>query len=166
MNQRTFNSALLLGVTAGLRSMMAPALLSLAAQRPGSQRNWLLASPRTASVLATLAVGELVVDKLPFTPSRISPALLSGRLLSGAMCGAAVAREDETGGALLGIAGALAGSFAGYLIRKGLGRASRVPDALLGLAEDGVALAVGTAAASMESDEQRAAYEVPSAHVA
>lgn len=153
MNQRTFNSALLFGVTAGLRSMTAPALLSQTARRPGSRRHWLLASPQTARVLTTMAVGELVFDKLPFAPKRIAPAGLSGRLLSGAMCGAAVMREDERAGALLGMAGALVSSFAGYAIRMGVGRASRLPDALIGLMEDGLAIGIGMAAVSMESNE-------------
>ena len=166
MNQRTFNSALLLGVTTGLRSMMAPALLSLSAQQPGTERHWLLASPKTARVLTTMAAGELVFDKLPSVPSRISPASLSGRLLIGAMCGAAVSRDDESGGALLGIAGALVGSFAGYWIRKGAGRVSGIPDALIGLMEDGVAIGIGVAATSTKSEAAESVVRAPRSRVA
>jgi uncharacterized membrane protein len=57
MNQRSFNSALLFGVTAGLRSMTAPALLALAQQQPGKQRHWLMADRRVARALTTMAVG-------------------------------------------------------------------------------------------------------------
>jgi uncharacterized membrane protein len=166
MDQRTFNSALLIGVTAGLRAMTAPALLSLAEQEPGKGRHWLLASPQTARVLTTMAVGELVFDKLPFAPRRIAPAGLSGRLLSGAMCGAMVSRDDERAGALLGIAGALVSSFAGYAIRKGIGRASRLPDALIALVEDGLAIGIGLAAANMQSGEAESVVDMRSAHVA
>lgn len=151
MKKRSFTSALLLGVTAGLRTMTAPAALALARQQPGAERIWFLDSPRTVRVLTGLAVGELVFDKLPFAPKRIAPAALSGRLLSGAMCGAAVAPEDETAGALLGIAGALASSFAGYFLRRRLGRVRGVPDALIGLSEDAVAIGIGLVATSLES---------------
>lgn len=165
MNQRTYTSALLLGITAGLRSMTAPASLALAQQQPGAAKNWLLGSPRIARVLTILALGELVFDKLPFAPKRIAPAGLSGRLLSGAMCGAAVVDEDQASGALLGVAGALASSFAGYAMRKAAVRASGVPDALVAVAEDGLAIGLGTVAASMGSDA-KGELQAPLAHVA
>jgi uncharacterized membrane protein len=165
MNQRTYTSALLLGVTAGLRTMTAPASLALAQQQPGAAKNWLLGSPRTARVLTILALGELIFDKLPFAPKRIAPAGLSGRVLSGAMCGAAVVDEHQATGALLGVAGALASSFAGYAIRKAAVRASGVPDALVALAEDGLAIGIGTVAASMGS-EAKGELRTPWAHVA
>jgi uncharacterized membrane protein len=167
MNQRSFNSALLFGVTAGLRSMTAPALLALAQQQPGKQRHWLMADRRVARALTTMAVGELVFDKLPFAPNRIAPAGLSARMLIGAMCGAAASRDDEKAGALVGMAGALVSSFVGYALRKGIGRASRVPDALVALAEDGVAIAIGmTAAAGMNGEEEAIHFREPTAHVA
>jgi uncharacterized membrane protein len=166
MNQRSFNSALLFGVTAGLRSMTAPALLALGQQQAGARRIWLLSNPRTARVLIGLAVGELVLDKLPFAPNRISPGALSGRLLSGAMCGAAVAREDQQAGALLGIAGALVSSFAGYAIRKSAVRASGLPDALVALAEDVLAIGTGMAAAAMESEGGAKEFELARERVA
>jgi uncharacterized membrane protein len=136
--------------------MTAPASLALAQQQPGAARNRLLGSPQAARVLTILALGELIFDKLPFAPKRIAPAGLSGRLLSGAMCGAAAAGADQTTGALLGIAGALASSFAGYAIRKSAGRASGVPDALVGLAEDAVAIGIGMVAASMQMQGEEA----------
>jgi uncharacterized membrane protein len=160
MNQRSFNSALLLGVTAGLRTMTAPASLALAQQQPGAERIWLLESPRAARLLTTLAIGELIFDKLPFAPKRIAPAGLSGRLLSGAMCGAAVAREDQAAGALLGMAGALASSFAGYFLRKRAGQASGVPDAVIGLFEDCAAVGIGLVAASLEGQRAESEYQV------
>jgi uncharacterized membrane protein len=166
MNQRSFNSALLFGVSAGLRSMTAPALLALAEQEKGADRHWLLADPRTGRVLSTMAVGEMIFDKLPFAPNRIAPAGLSARLLSGAMCGAAVAREDETGGALLGIAGALVSSFAGFAIRKGARRVSGLPDLLVALVEDGLAVGIGLAAATMQSPEETLRFRKPSRRVA
>jgi len=117
-------------------------------------------------VLSTMAVGEMIFDKLPFAPNRIAPAGLSARLLSGAMCGAAVAREDETGGALLGIAGALVSSFAGFAIRKGARRVSGLPDLLVALVEDGLAVGIGLAAATMQSPEETLRFRKPSRRVA
>jgi uncharacterized membrane protein len=167
MNQRKFTSALLLGLAAGLRSMMAPASLALSQQRPGNSRIWLLSSPRTARVLTVLALGELVFDKLPFAPSRTSPGGLSGRLLSGAMCGAAVVPEDQAAGALLGAAGALTSSFAGYALRKGVVRVSGVPDPLVALAEDMLALGIGmVGAAESQSWQGASEFEAPRSHVA
>jgi len=88
-------------------------------------------------------------------------------MLIGAMCGAAASRDDEKAGALVGMAGALVSSFVGYALRKGIGRASRVPDALVALAEDGVAIAIGmTAAAGMNGEEEAIHFREPTAHVA
>jgi hypothetical protein len=77
-----------------------------------------------------------------------------------------VSRDDERAGALLGIAGALVSSFAGYAIRKGIGRASRLPDALIALVEDGLAIGIGLAAANMQSGEAESVVDMRSAHVA
>jgi len=165
MNQRSFTSALLLGVTAGLRTMTAPAALSLAQQEPGAERIRLLDSPRAARILTTLAAGELLFDKLPFAPNRIAPAGLSGRLLSGAMCGAAVVREDAAAGALVGMAGALASSFAGYFLRRKAGQASGVPDVLIAVAEDMVTIGIGITAASMAT-QRTEECSLRGAHVA
>lgn len=167
MNQRSFTSALLLGVTAGLRSMTAPAALALAQQQPGAEKIPLLGSPRAARVLTTLALGELVFDKLPFAPNRTSPAGLSGRLLSGAMCGAAAAQENQPAGALLGIAGALVSSFAGLSLRRRAGQASGLPDAVIALVEDGLAIVIGIGAAAMTSEKSgRREFDVPDSRVA
>ncbi len=131
--------------------MTAPASLALAQQEKFDyERIWPLGSPRVAQVLTIMALGEMVFDKLPFAPSRIAPAGLTGRLLSGAMCGAAVSRRDQKAGALLGIAGALVGSFAGYFLRKAAVRASGLPDAMIALTEDALAVGIGAVAVSPE----------------
>jgi uncharacterized membrane protein len=168
MEEPRFKSALLLGLTAGLRSMTAPALLALNQQRTGRGRFWMLASPRTARVLTVMALGELVYDKMPFAGSRLAPQALSARLLMGAMCGAAVSpSDDQAQGALVGMGGALVSSVAGYAIRKGAGRAAGLPDVLLALAEDALAIGMGMAATAMESGEDREfVRHQPGAHVA
>jgi uncharacterized membrane protein len=99
-----FSLALLIGIVAGMRAMMAPAAVSWAA-RLGylGLSGWLafLNGPWVPWVLTLLAAGELVTDQLPSTPSRTVPIQFGTRLVVGAVCGAAV-----TGG----LPGALAGS--------------------------------------------------------
>jgi uncharacterized membrane protein len=146
--------------------MTAPAALALTQQQPGAERIPLLGSRGAARVLTTLALGELAFDKLPFAPNRTSAAGLSGRLLSGGMCGAAVAPENQAAGALLGIAGALASSFAGMSLRRRAGRASGLPDALIALVEDGVAIALGIGGASLASEGRKREFDLPSSRVA
>src|SRR5947209_6679199 len=88
-------AALLIGIIAGLRTFMAPAAVSLAAHLgPLNVRGAPLAflgHPIAAGVLVLGAVGELVGDQLPSTPSRKTPAAFAFRIVSGALSGAAIA---------------------------------------------------------------------------
>ncbi|HEX3723952.1 MAG TPA: DUF4126 family protein [Nitrolancea sp.] len=140
-----------LGFVAGLRSQLPFVLLATAAnggrfaQRSGKPLSLL----RSRGALATLALGanaELIADKLPFTPSRIAPAALAGRLVSGGIIGAAVfgeAGRSAAIGAIVGVTGAGAGSFAGYYARKSLVNATGFPDFVWAVTEDAVALGLG-----------------------
>jgi uncharacterized membrane protein len=93
-----------IGIVAGMRSMIAPAAVAIA---------------RGAPVLATFliagAVGELIMDKLPKTPSRLRPPTLLLRCLSGAL--SAFFLVGTIASVLLGLAGALAGSYGGAAFR-------------------------------------------------
>src|SRR5258705_11164995 len=104
--------AFLIGVVAGLRSMTAPAVVSWAARL-----GWLhlentplafLGFTVTPYILSVLAIGELINDKLPKTPSRKTPVPFAARIVMGALCGAALGAPS---GALSGdlLAGALGG---------------------------------------------------------
>jgi uncharacterized membrane protein len=142
--------AFLIGVIAGLRTMTAPAVVAWAANRHWlSLHNSLLAlmgSTAAVAIFTVLALGELVVDKLPSTPSRTEPLGLIGRSVLGALSGAAVAAsgaQSMAPGAVLGVAGAIVGAFGGYEIRKRLVRALNVPDFVIALFEDAVAIAGG-----------------------
>jgi uncharacterized membrane protein len=78
-----------------------------------------LGRPATLVVLTLLAVIELIADKLPQTPARTAPLGLIARIALG--CIGAVALATSTGGnllvaAIVGIAGAVVGTFAGYRI--------------------------------------------------
>ena len=142
--------AFLIGVIAGLRSLTAPAAVSWA-----TNRRWLdlqasplafLGSTAAVAVFTVLALGELVADKLPSTPNRTGLLGLAGRSLFGSLSGAAVASAGAQSialGALLGAAGAIAGAYARYETRRRLVRALDIPDFLIALLEDAVAIAGG-----------------------
>src|SRR5437763_58300 len=116
---------MLIGVVAGLRSMTAPAIIAWAARRgtlrvSGSSLVS-MAIGRGSHRAIELAVGELLADKLPFTPNRINPGPLAWRVVTGAASGAAIAttiRRPVAEGAVLGSLGAVAGAFAGYYARR------------------------------------------------
>jgi uncharacterized membrane protein len=142
--------AFLIGVIAGLRSMTAPAAVSWAAQL-----GWLrlentglafLGYAATPYILSVLAVGELIIDKLPKTPSRKAPVPFIGRIVIGALCGAAVGATSANliGGLLAGALGAVAGTLGGYEFRARLVRAIGGKDLPIALLED--VIAVGGAA--------------------
>jgi uncharacterized membrane protein len=137
---RTFG----MGFVAGLRSLTAPAVALASTGSP-------LTLP--ASVLAA---GELVADKLPITPSRLEQPGLGIRICSGAYCAFVLADafDGDIGcGLANGILGALTGAWAGYNVRKKLDESTPLPDFVLGLTED--ALAVSAAFLLAQRDEAR-----------
>jgi uncharacterized membrane protein len=88
-------------------------------------------------------LAELVADKLPSTPSRTRPGPFLARVVTGGLAGAALTAGVGSSlalGALLGALGAVAGTLGGYKARTGLVRALRVPDYVIALAEDAVAV--------------------------
>jgi uncharacterized membrane protein len=94
--------------------------------------------------LAALAVGELIADKLPTTPARTIPPALLFRALSGGFSGRSLAVSldaDRAAGAVAGTLGALIATYAGMAIRAEVVRYARLPDPLVALAEDALALA-------------------------
>jgi uncharacterized membrane protein len=142
--------AFLIGVIAGLRTMTAPAVVAWAANL-----RWLnllnsplafMGSTAAVAVFTLLALGELIIDKLPSTPSRTKLPGLVGRSVLGGLSGAAIAASGAQSialGAVLGVIGAIAGAFAGYEVRKRLVRALKVPDFVIALLEDAVAIGGG-----------------------
>ena len=142
--------AFLLGAVAGLRSMTAPAVVAWAAhvgplQLDGTPLALLASAPARYLLLAAM-IGELVADKLPFTPNRTRAGPFVGRLISGALSGGALAAgvgQSLVAGAVAGALGAAAGTLGGFRARTGLVRALGTPDYVVALAED--AVAVGTA---------------------
>ena len=139
---------LLLGFCNGLRSLTAPAAVCWAAHLGwlnfAGTRFSFLHSRITLIVLTILAVLELVGDKLPQTPPRTAPLGLIARMVLGTWCGIALAMGSGhafLAPALAGFVGALAGTFAGYHARRALVRQSHLPDFVVALAEDAIAIA-------------------------
>ena len=130
--------------------MTAPAVVSWAAHW-----KWLdlqhsqlafLGSTVAVYILTAGAVVELIVDKLPKTPSRKSPVGLIARFVLGGLSGAALcaaANQSMVLGAVLGGVGGVAGAFAGYEARTRLVKALNVPDTVVALLEDAVAIGGG-----------------------
>lgn len=150
----TWVRTLTLGTVAGLRSAMAPALLSRAAARGDLEGIEDTAFARATSkkvsrVLVVLAIGEVLVDKTPLVPARTSGPPLFGRAGSGAMVGAALYASEKrvvAVGAALGAAAAIAGAYAGEGFRQRMGERLGVPDPALALLEDAMAYWAGTLA--------------------
>jgi uncharacterized membrane protein len=155
----TYFKAICMGVIAGMRSMSAPALTSdyLTRQNSNSLAHssfGLMGAPRVAQALKVAAVGELVFDKLPGVPARISPGPLVARFLSGALCGASLCTLEGKRielGAIAGGLTAIGSAYAFYHLRRTIGQAACIPDAVLGLTED--AIAIGTGLSVLGSDE-------------
>lgn len=147
---------LFMGLLAGLRTMTPPAALAWAAHLgwlplAGTPLGW-LGHPVTPWVLSALALGELVTDKLPMTPSRKVPIQFGARLVVGGFCGAALAWPSGAwiAGLVVGVIGALIGTLGGAALRarlaRGFGR--DLPAALIedGAAVFGAAAVVGSLA--------------------
>jgi uncharacterized membrane protein len=101
-----------------------------------------LGTPIASYILGVLAIGELINDKLPKTPSRKAPVPFAGRVLIGALCGAALGSSDQAliGGILAGALGGVAGTLAGYEFRARLVKAIGGRDLPIALLEDAIAI--------------------------
>ncbi|WP_158785803.1 DUF4126 domain-containing protein [Granulicella sp. L46] len=140
-------SAFALGVVCGLRAMVGLAAASWAANRQqiSLEGTWLsfLGFRFTPYITSLLAIGEIINDKLPKTPSRLVPPQFAGRVVMGALTGSAIGLSQEHFliGALSGIIGSIVGTLAGSKARafaaKLFGR--DLPAALL---EDAIAVAL------------------------
>ena len=137
--------ALLIGVIAGLRTFTAPTAISWAAWsgRLALEGSWFafFGYSWTPWIFMLLALGELVGDQLPSTPSRTVPMQFGARLLSGAICGAALGSPHGAmlGGLLAGIVGAVIGTFGGHALRMRLAAAFK-KDPPAALIEDAIAI--------------------------
>jgi uncharacterized membrane protein len=137
--------AFLIGIIAGLRTLMAPAIVCWGAglgwfSLAGTPLNF-MSSAITRWIFTIAEIGELVQDKLPKTPSRKVPPQFIARVVMGALAGATIgaAHNSLIGGLIAGAIGAVAGTLGGSAVRGALANAfgRDLPAALL---EDAVAL--------------------------
>jgi uncharacterized membrane protein len=139
--------AFLIGFFAGLRSLTPPAATAWAAylgwlklERPLS----IIGSLPAAVILTVLALAELIADKLPKTPNRTSPPGLIARIVTGGLTGMCITASGAQGivlGAVLGSLGGVVGCFAGYQARTRIVKSLGIPDFIIALLEDSLAIA-------------------------
>jgi uncharacterized membrane protein len=136
-----------LGFLSGLRAFTPIALVSWLAiwgwMPLAGSPFWFIGTEIFATAILIFAVLELVGDKLPKTPPRIQPMPLLARIATGGLSGAAVAFSAGFGwvyGLLLGAVGSLIGAFGGYHLRWAIVQRLRLPDFIVALVEDGVAV--------------------------
>jgi uncharacterized membrane protein len=138
--------ALLIGIVAGLRAMTAPAVVSWAAHLDWLhlENTWLafLGFAFTPYIFTLLAIGELITDKLPKTPSRKTALPFSVRIVSGAFCGAALGASSNAliGGLVAGATGSVIGTLGGYAFRVRLVAATGGKDPPIAILEDVIAI--------------------------
>ncbi len=143
-----FLLALAIGAVAGLRALTPPAVVCWAASW-----NWILIldsrlsfvdSTITALIFTSLAIGELIADKMPWIGPRTRPGPLVDRMIMGGLSGAVLCQagaESMWIGALLGAIGAVAGAYTGFIVRRGLVLKVKLADGAVALAEDAIAIA-------------------------
>jgi len=121
--------ALLIGVVAGLRAMMAPAVVAFGARYgalavAGTPMAF-MGYAWTPWILGLAAVSELITDQLPSTPSRKVPVQFTARILTGALSGATIGAPSGAivSGIIAGIIGAVIGTLGGAAFRGRLAAA-------------------------------------------
>lgn len=132
--------AVLIGIVAGLRSMIAPTAVAYA------RGSWLW------MLFGFLAIAELIGDKMPRAPRRTIPPLIVLRCVSGgasayflaAPYGASSGMLGGVIAAACGVAGAIIGTYGGYALRVALAR--RLPAVLAAIAEDILTIALALVA--------------------
>jgi uncharacterized membrane protein len=146
-DRKRLAAAATLGAVAGMRTFTAPAVVSMRLQ--GRLWSWrrnraekFLRNGTVERALLAAAAAELIADKLPFIGDRIEPGPLAARAASGALVGWAVARQKEAAVelAIAGAAAAVAVAFAAWGLRRFITSRSSVPDAVVGLCEDLIAI--------------------------
>jgi uncharacterized membrane protein len=150
MNQ-TYLKAFGIGIVAGMRSLVAPALLShklvrtFPTQQPSKPIHY-LAQPPASLALKALASGEIIGDKVPNAPDRTEPFVFGSRIASGATCGAFLSQAEGgevAAGAVAGGLGTVVGTLAFFHLRQWLDKSLGLPDPVVALVEDALAIGVG-----------------------
>jgi hypothetical protein len=135
--------AMRLAAVTGLKVTFGPALIAASQNRPERR------------TLAMAAMGEMLVDKLPFVPSRSRLPLLLPRAFAGYWTAKKSLEADgvnDPGAAAMGAIVAAGVAITAPLIRNTLRVVLGVPDAVLGAAEDYMALKIGSEAAGLSME--------------
>jgi len=138
---------LAIGALTGLRTMTPIAVIcwmTVLGRLPAAQ-GWtgFVGNRISVAVFSLAGLGELVGDKLPMTPSRTRFPGLAARIVFGGLCAAILASTagfSVTGGAAIGVLGALVGTFGGWFARTVSVATLRTPDFPVALVEDAVAV--------------------------
>jgi uncharacterized membrane protein len=137
----------LLGIVTGLRTMTGIAVLCWFAylDHLPIHNSWAFWTAKLVTVIifSVFALGEYIGDKLPKTPNRTAPGPLVARLVFGGLVGAIAATALHGAaleGIILGAIGALLGTFAGYHLRRSIVQSTGLPDWVVALSEDALAI--------------------------
>jgi uncharacterized membrane protein len=156
MSEIPFTAAVTLGAVSGMQSMMAPAVITWAANRSGldleSTPFSAFKGPGIGSTAAALVLGELVAPKTPFPPNRANSNVLLSRAVSGGAAGAAVFKARKQNiflGAAVGALAAVGAVYISYYARKKAASHFNVSDRTVALWEDGIAIGAGLIAVAM-----------------
>lgn len=139
-------SSVTLGAATGLRSQLGVA--SVVARSDPSLPS-MFRHPWIRRLVLAASAGELVVDKLPGTPSRLAPRGIVPRLALGALAASLSAQTRRASwlpAAALGASSAAIAARLGHDVRARLAR--HAPALAVALADDALALAVAAAGAS------------------
>jgi uncharacterized membrane protein len=138
--------SVLLGAASGSRGQLGVATV---VARSDPSLPGIFRQPWTRRLFVAAAAGELVVDKLPTTPSRLEPAGIGGRLAMGALAGGLFARTRGAPwlpAAAIGAATAIVSAKIGHDVRARL--AQHAPDPAIAVAEDALAFGLAATGAS------------------
>lgn len=144
-SKKPLERAMTLAAVSGLKATLGPALLETS-KRTSRANNWVLA-----------ALGEMALDKVGLLTRRYRPILM----IPHAIAGAYVAREsmrrdgaaDDQSAPIMGAVVAAGVASVAPIARMALNRGLGVSDAVLGLAEDYLALKFGGEAVGLSMEE-------------
>ena len=140
MRKSSYERAMTLAALCGFKIALGPAFLATAHRR----------SDRSAWVAG--AMGEMVLDKLGVFPPRYRPSLLIPHTLAGAWVARESMKEDGNDDASAAVMGAVVAAGVACIapvVRIVGSKVLGIPDALLGVAEDALALSLGAQAMDM-----------------
>ncbi len=143
-NKSPFEKAMTLAALSGLKVALGPAMLRTAHNRP-SKGMWV-----------TAALAEMALDKLGVFPSRFRLPLLIPHMAAGAWVAHESLKEDNADDhttVLMGAVVAAGVACVAPMIRITASKVLGVPDALLGVGEDYLALKFGSEAMGLQLEQ-------------